>query len=501
MIRGFQWSMDPDHVGRNEIWLKKTPKKQAGPEPPEYVLSFSDYIREVNPRYQFYRHTGVLIEQLERVEAGDLTRLMIFMPPRHGKSELSSRLFPGWYLRRRPQNFVALSSYGADLSYGFSRNARDYYERSGGELDKSAGAIKHWETGHGGGMWACGVGGPATGRGFSVGIVDDPVKSWEEAYSETIRERNWNWWQSTWLTRMNETTSALIIILTRWHEDDLAGRILQQERDEEEDPERWTIVNMEAIKDKVQVSFPASCKVIRDTRKEGQALNPDRFPVKYLRKKERAVGQKVWASLYQQNPTPFEGALWKSAWFDEEHLFDDIPPGLLFVGNDWDTAYGKDEENSASAMAKMGILRNGDIYLLELGARWLEMPELLKWMRRIRDPHYIEAKASGKSARQMLAREGIEASEVQVEGGADKVARTNLVTPTAESGHFYVRRSLVQYLLHDEKQGILRFPAGKNDDVNDVIVQGIGRLRRRLKDLQDAEEQNIRSVSSTGYRY
>lgn len=424
---------------------------------------------------------------------------MVYMPPRHGKSQLVSRLFPGYFLRRKPDKFAALASYAARLAHTLSRNARDYYKRSGGALDPAASSVMQWETGYGGGMWATGLEGSATGHGFSVGIIDDPVKNWEEAYSPTIQERNWNFWQSTWTTRMNEEDSALIVMCTRWHEADLAGQILQHEKDEDEDPEKWTILNMEAIKTEKPISFPASCLVVNDYRKVGEALNPERFGEKYLAKKERAVGAKVWASLYQQNPTPLEGMLWKEDWFGEDQLFDSIPPGLLFIGNDWDTAYTKDEENSASAFVKMGILRTGDVYLLDLGFQWLEFPGLISWMRRVRDSHYIEAKASGKSARQTLSSHGIDAVEVQIEGGGDKVARTTLATPVAESGKLFVRRSIAHTLLHHDKQGILRFPGGVNDDLNDALVQGINRVRKKLKHLLGSDSDDIPSVSGSQY--
>lgn len=437
----------------------------------------------------------MVIEQLYRLEAKDIIRLMLFMPPRHGKSELVSRLFSGWHLRRHADQFVALSSYGADLAYMLSRNARDFYELSGGALDTSASAIKQWDTGYGGGFWACGVGGPATGKGFSLGIVDDPIKNWKDAYSQTLRESIWNWWTSTWTTRMNEEDSGLIVMNTRWHEDELAGRLLDKEKEE---PEGWTVINMEAIKPKTMITFPASCTVIDDQRQVGEALCPQRFSAQALQKKKKAVGEKVWSSLYQQNPSPIEGAMWKTEWFDDDHLFDSVPPGLMFVANDWDLAYTEKETNSACAFLKAGILRNGDIYVLDFGFRWLEMPELLKWMRRISGAHYIEAKASGKSAKQMLSREGFDAIEVKIEGGEDKIARTSLVTATAESGHLYVRRSIVQMLLHDDKQGIVRFPDGANNDVNDTLVQAINRLKRKLKYLIDNEDDDMQSVTSPG---
>ncbi len=155
---------------------------------------------------------------------------MVFMPPRHSKSETVSRLFTAYYLYRHPERFVGLASYGADLAYTLSRAARDNFVKACGQLSKAAKAVKQWLTSTGGGLWAAGVGGPATGKGFHLGVIDDPIKDAEEAASDKIRQRNKDWLSSVFQTR-EEPGGAIVVLQTRWHEDDLSGYLLSMEAD------------------------------------------------------------------------------------------------------------------------------------------------------------------------------------------------------------------------------------------------------------------------------
>lgn len=154
--------------------------------------SFADFIRRINPRYQFYRHTDALIAALQDVADGKCQRLMIFMPPRHSKSETVSRLFAAYFLQRYPERWVGVNSYAADLAYTMSRAARDNFKAAGGVLSGDASAVTHWETTERGGLWAAGVGGPITGKGFHLGIIDDPLKNTKETTSDTIRAKQKN---------------------------------------------------------------------------------------------------------------------------------------------------------------------------------------------------------------------------------------------------------------------------------------------------------------------
>jgi predicted phage terminase large subunit-like protein len=274
-------------------------------------LSFAHFIRQVNPRYEFYPHVQRLLSVMDRVMDGSLKRLMVFMPPRHFKSETISRLFSAYYLLRYPHRFVGLAAYGADLAYSLSRNARTNYQAAGGEL-RQAKAMRQWETAGGGGMWAAGVGGAATGKGFHLGIIDDPLKNAEEANSETIRNKQQDWYRSVFTTRQ-APDAAIIVIQTRWHESDLSGWLLSQEHEE---PEGWHIVSMEAIKSEETQPLPPSCTLELDTREIGAALCPERYPVQRLEQLRGQLGNYFWASLYQQRPIPPGGGMFKREWFE-----------------------------------------------------------------------------------------------------------------------------------------------------------------------------------------
>lgn len=279
-------------------------------------LSFRDFIRQVNPGLKFYKHIDILIDVLQRVADGEITRLMIFEPPRHGKSLLLSRLFPAYYLTRYPERWVGLTSYGANLAYGFSRNARDNYRRFGNVTKGDAAAVEQWETTEGGGLWAAGVGTGITGRGFSLGLIDDPVKDAKEASSETFQTNQQDWYGSTFYTRA-EPGAAIILTMTRWNEADLAGWLLQQENEEE--PERWHIVNMPAIAEESPQQFPPSCTVEPDFRQPGEALCPERYPLAKLTKIARRITQYFFNALFQQRPRPREGGKFQRSWFEIVH--------------------------------------------------------------------------------------------------------------------------------------------------------------------------------------
>jgi len=266
---------------------------------------------------------------LQRVADGEIRRLMVFMPPRHSKSETISRLFSAYYLSRYPERFVGISSYGADLAYTLSRVARDHYTHAGGQLRGDAGAVKHWETTSGGGLWATGVGGPMTGKGFHLGIIDDPLKDAEEANSETIRGKQKDWYGSTFSTRM-EPGAQLIVLQTRWHEDDLSGYLLALEQDE---PEGWYIVNMPAIASEHQ-PFPATCTVHPDWRALGDPLCPERYGLDRLQKIQGRIGEYFFGALFQQWPRPRAGQMFKAGRAD----FSDAAPQSARRIRRWDIA-------------------------------------------------------------------------------------------------------------------------------------------------------------------
>lgn len=282
-------------------------KRQQTSQATDY-LSFHDFIALVNPRYQFYRHCEELIAVLQKVADDEMHRVMVFEPPRHGKSELVSRLFPAYYLYRHSERFVGIASYGADLAYTLSRAAREYYQRGGGLLSRAASAVKYWLTRSGGGLWAAGVGGPATGKGWHLGIIDDPIKDAEQAGSEVIRAKQKDWFGSVWSTR-EEPGGALVVVQTRWHEDDLSGYLLSLEAEESE---RWHIVNLPAIADPEDApAFPPSCTVHPDWRTAGEPLCPERYPLERLVKVAKRIGEYFFGALFQQSPRARDGGMFR----------------------------------------------------------------------------------------------------------------------------------------------------------------------------------------------
>lgn len=257
-------------------------------------------------------HHRLLLEGLERIERGEITRLMVMMPPGAAKSTYASILFPPWFLARQQGRTVILASHTADLAEANSGKVIRTVQECGPAIGLSAlsESGKYWRASNGGEVKAAGVGGPITGRRADLAIIDDPVKSAEDAQSFRYREKAWAWFQADLSTRLKagrkgEAPARIVLIMTRWHEDDLAGRLLQTEG------ERWQKVKLEA--QNTHVDDPLG-RQIGDYLWSG---DPDYDYGALLAEAkatyERTGGMRVWESLYQQNPRPGEGALFKTA--------------------------------------------------------------------------------------------------------------------------------------------------------------------------------------------
>lgn len=295
---------------RNRYFERLRASQSTSLKPQTATLEgFQSFVSKANPRFIWYSHCLKIACVLIRVANGELTRVMIFAPPRHGKSELLSRLFSAYYLSLFPDRWVGINSYAADLAYTLSRSARENFISNGSSVKDDVGAVKHWETGHGGGLWAAGVGGPITGKGFHLGIIDDPLKNAEEASSPTVTESQQAWYPSTFYTR-EEPNAAIVIMMTRWNENDLCGWLLAQEAEGEE-PERWHVVSFEAVKESTLPEVPLTCSLEADTRKLGEPLCPERYSLGKLKKIEKRIGSYFWNALYRQRPIAREGGMFK----------------------------------------------------------------------------------------------------------------------------------------------------------------------------------------------
>ena len=241
-------------------------------------------------RWKMYPHLRYIGNRIARAVARGNGRLIVNCPPRHGKSELISRWTPVWFLDNLPQERVILCSYGDALAVDFGRTARNELESNPccrARLRPDSTAAQRWNTPQGGGMIAAGVGGPIAGKGFTLRILDDVFKNWQEANSPQTKELVWEWFHSTFLTRA-EPGATIIIAMTRWGEDDLVGRLLV------ENAQQWEVIRLPALAEEDDILG----------RKVGEALFPARYDVDALAAIRRDVGAAVWGALYQQDPQP-----------------------------------------------------------------------------------------------------------------------------------------------------------------------------------------------------
>lgn len=420
---------------------------------------------------------------------------MIFMPPRHGKSELVSRLFAAYFLWRFPEKWVGINSYAAELAFTFSSTAQDNYQRAGGLLRSRA--ASHWETDKGGGLWAAGVGGPITGKGFHLGIIDDPLKNAEEASSETIREKHKAWFDSTFSTR-EEPDAAIIVIQTRWHEDDLSGYILSKEEDE---AEHWHIVHFEAIKEEMPPEYPASCTLEPDPRKPGEPLAPMRYTLEKLKKFARRLGTYFWNALYQQRPGSFEGNIFKRQnwrfWQHEGQGLEPVAVSLesgevihcpavtlpsLFImeqAQSWDMTF-TGLRTSAFVVGQVWASLGADVFLLDQYREQIEFTGTLEAVRSVSRAwprslaKFIENKANGPAVISVL--QGELPGLIPLEPQGDKIARARAISWLQEGGNVYLPHPDNAPWVKTFIANCALFPNGKWKDEIDAMSQILIRL-------------------------
>ena len=283
---------------------------------PRYLDAFA---LSVDRNYRMSWHVELLARKLEdvlkKVERGEKARLIICMPPRHGKSDLASKKFPAWVLGKHADWPIIATSYAADLAVKFGLGTRDLMNSKlyqeifpGTRLRADQKAKGNWLTEQGGGYNAAGVGGGITGKGFKIGIVDDPFKDRQEAESKLTRDNVWDWFRGVFYTRQ-EGIAAIIVIETRWHKDDLVGRLLEKEEEDraagEPDFDEWDVIELEAIAESKE-----------EFRAKGDALWEDKFPLPILRNIKNTVGLYEWSAQYQQKPISSEIQEFKREWFE-----------------------------------------------------------------------------------------------------------------------------------------------------------------------------------------
>ncbi len=445
------------------------------------MLDFSTYIKA---DYQVNWHHQSVCGLLDDFIKKSIKKLMIWMPPQTGKSTLSSRHCPAFVLGVLPNTKIALCSYAAELAQSFNRDVQriidnDPYKELFPKTTLSAkniatdskGVYKRTAdifeiVGYHGFMRTTGVGGPLTGTSVDIGIVDDPFKDRKEANSPTIRESVWNWFTDVFETRLHNDSQQLIL-LTRWHQDDLAGRIL--ERDGRiEDGGEWVVVSFPAIKEDNSNLY--------DPRKIGEALWPEKHSLERM-EKIREKSPRTFASLYQQRPAPAEGNIVKDEYFTKVP-FERLPEAVRNVIRNFvvDTAYTEKQENDPSAILAYTV-HNNFLYLLDYSNVRKRFGELKRFIRLFvqavgsdQSKIYIEPKANGLSIVQELKDETkLNVIAYNLPKG-DKISRLNAVEPYLEAGRVVLVEAPWNESFIEECKV---FPNGPHDEAVDLLTMSI----------------------------
>jgi len=443
-------------------------------------------------------HQLYLYGKLEMVTTEKTKRLMIFMPPRHSKSETVTVRYTAWRIFREPGSNIILGCYNQRLANRFSRKIRRLV---GNEiaLSKERKAADEWETIDGGSLCAVGVGAGVTGYGANLIVIDDPVKNRSEAESKAYRENTWDWFNDDIYTRL-EPNAAVILIQTRWHEDDLAGRLINESKN---GGEQWEVVSLPAIaggnaavpaavsgasRSRLRAGRPQDSRqdagVTIDPlgRAPGEALCPDRYDVSALRRIEKKLGSYSFAALYQQNPVPLEGGIFKRAWFSR--LVEKAPEDLKWFRG-YDLAVSTRTTADHTSSVRCGMDAQGNIYIADGFRARIEYPEqrryVIERMQEEKDTsHGVESALHGQALVQDILREAKLFRVVlrAIRTDTDKVTRSLLWAAKAEAGKVILVRGP---WIEDFIEEVCSFPNGAHDDQIDAMSLAFRMMTERKK--------------------
>ncbi len=471
----------PELYGWKELIETANRAVNANAEPAlNYRESFPFWLRQTFPEWKWeWKYQRYVYERLARLTSGRSNRLMIFMPPRHGKSEMVTVRYTAWRLLRDQKLNVILGSYNQKLANKFSRKIKRIVQSSSfslpvptAEMQAEACTLNfpdllntaaEWETSGGGVVRSVGVGAGIAGFGAGLIVIDDPVRNRADAESETYRDRVWDWFNDDIYTRL-EPKASIVLIQTRWHEDDLAGRLLKEQED---GGEKWDVIKLPAIaEDDDELG-----------RKPGAALCPSRYSIKALEKTKRKLGSYSFAALYQQNPVPSIGGTFKREWF--KNIIDEAPRNLRWTRG-YDLAISTKTTADYTASFRCAYDKAGNLYIAEGFRKRIEYPAQRRFIteRIIAErstEHCIEAAMHGTALVQDLRTDArlrrFPLREVRVD--TDKLTRSLAWLNLAEAGKvFLVRGPWIQDFVDE----ICRFPNGKHDDQIDAVSIAVSRL-------------------------
>ena len=482
--------------------------------------NFLSFVKGFAPKlvadFKMGRHIEVISNKLQEVEEGKIKRLMVFLPPRSSKSVVCSKLFPAWYLGNHPQHEILSVSHSDQLASDFGRGVRDlvsdqtYQDIFDVKLRSDVRAAGKWQTNKNGVYVAAGVRTQIAGRGAHVALLDD-VMSEEDAFSEAGRRYIKEWYPAGLRTRLMPGGS-IVIINTRYHEDDICGWLLSaQSSMAKDDPMNWEVINIPAWVNEESsklLGLPV-----------GESYFPEWKPKEILQNDEAEIrrhnGSRYWESLYMQNPVPDEGGILKKAWFQ---IWDeDRPPNCDFVIQTMDTAFSTRTTADFSVIQTWGIFntvetdsegieRNiGNLILLGNTRGRFEYPELRSSAQECFEEHdpdliIIEKKASGQSLIQDLRRAGLPILEYTPD--RDKVSRAYAASPLLEAGRIFLPKKPWAQMLFDEA---ISFPNAAHDDQVDTMVMAIHYMKdswhlQHPHDPYYSEDNNYKKNKATYWK-
>ncbi|MCM1220331.1 MAG: terminase family protein [Lachnospiraceae bacterium] len=463
------------------------------------VDMFYRFLDYKDPNYSRQWFHKIIADYCQMLFEGKIKNLMVFIPPQNGKSTIVSEAFPAWALGQNPKLKIVGSSYASSLAEKVSRNIQriidspeyqkifpDTYLNGSTVRGSIKGYLRNidiFETvGHGGFYKAVGIGGGLTGTPVDIGIIDDPVKDAMEAYSSTYRERVWDWYTSVFQTRLHNNSKQLFI-MTRWHEDDLAGRILKYE------PEKWTVLKIPAIRETLDDGNDF------DPRQVGEALWPERHSLERLLSAKQRMGG-FFSALYQQSPTIEGGNIIREAWFKYISAEDfkrkrqgkELEyPIHFFI----DTAFTEKTSNDPTGIIGACCIDN-NLYITCAEKVNMKFPDLVRHIPEyVRDNGYnryssvrIEPKANGLSVIDQLE----ELTDLNVVATPtpreSKETRLNAASPFVESGRTYLVKGLWNGEFVSEVCG---FPAMPHDEFVDLLGYAIDYCHDDAEDMTDEE--------------
>jgi predicted phage terminase large subunit-like protein len=433
----------------------------------------------LNPAAWRYPHLARIDEHLVSLEQRTLgTRgLMVFMQPRAGKSQRCSRVFPTWYLRRHPDHRIILGTYGKTLGEKHSRWVRNTITARpelGLRLALDSRRVDDWQLADTeGGLRTAGVGGAVTGMGADLLIIDDPVKNREQAESQVYRDKTWDWWTDDLSTRFMSGGVALLM-MTRWHEDDLAGRLLAEE------PEHWTVLTLPAIAEEHDAL----------DRELGETLMPDRYGDEWMAEQQRRLGSYSFGALYQQRPSPAGGSLFKRADFRYwEPVVDESDKVLWKVGDQmvtpadcWrfatvDTASSTKTSADWTVVSCWAVTPNSDLVLLDRVRQRMEEGALLDFIRTAADRSAcrwigLESTFATTTLGYEMGTAGLKV--VPLKADTDKITRSIPAQVRTEQHRVYFPSGASW--LDEWEHELLAFPNGTHDDQVDTFSYAALRL-------------------------